>query len=204
MNGINLTPNSKLSKTAQRSVVTKSKDARAMRTAQSLKVSLLALLEIKNFDQITVREICEKTGIHYTTFFRRYASKEALLDDIAKHEIEFLHLLTVKIRSAADYHAGFHALCAYVDEHRDLWSTLFNGGAGPAMKEEWLRLSKMVALSEPRINTWLHPELGAICAATLIAETLAWWVAQPAGAQTVDEMAGVLLRLVNQTAMAPD
>lgn len=134
--------------------------------------------------------------MHYATFFRHHPSKEALLDDIAKDQIRQLNRLTLAIRGAEDYQAGFRALCAYVEEHRALWSTLLNGGAGAAMREEWLRQSRLVAASEAPVHSWLPVELGTICAASLIAETLAWWVAQPPGRHSVDDVARILHRLL--------
>jgi AcrR family transcriptional regulator len=165
---------------------------------------MLTLLQQKPFDQITVRDICAEAQVHYATFFRHHQTKESLLDTIAKDEIAHLNRLTLSIRDVEDYGAGFQALCAYVEEHRVLWSILLNGGAGSAMREEWLRVSMIVAQSETPLNEWLPRELGTICAATLIAETLAWWVGQPEGTYTVSEMAKILFRLLSTSIMAPD
>jgi AcrR family transcriptional regulator len=162
------------------------------------------LLQQKPFDQITIRDICAESGIHYATFFRHHPTKEALLDAIARDQIAHLIELTLAIRKAENFEAGFQALCAYVDEHRSLWSTLLNGGAGAAMREEWLRQSRKVAATETHLNSWLPRDLGTICSATLIAETLAWWLGQPADAYNVNEVARILYRLLSTSIMAPD
>ena len=65
-------------------------------------------------DRITIRDICEKAGVHYATFFRHHQTKEALLDYIAKDQIKQLNKLTLAIRETDNYEAGFCALCAYV------------------------------------------------------------------------------------------
>jgi AcrR family transcriptional regulator len=169
-----------------------------------LRKGLLSLLLRKPFDQITVRDICATAGVHYATFFRHHQTKEGLLDHIAKDQIKQLNKLTLAIREAADYEAGFGALCAYVADHRVLWSTLLNGGAGSAMREEWLRQSRRVAAAEPPINSWLPTDLGTICAATLIAETIAWWVGQPEKAYSPEAIAKILLRLLSGSVLAPD
>lgn len=182
----------------------KSTDARARRSGQALREALIALLEEQSFDQITVRSICKQAGIHYATFFRHHATKEALLDSIAREQIVNLNSLTLAIRENADYEAGFRALCAYINDHRDLFSTLLNGGAGAAMREEWVRQSQVVAAQEDPINSWLPADLGTVCAATLIAETIAWWVAKPADYFGVDEVAEILMRLLTTSIIAPD
>lgn len=165
---------------------------------------MLALLQRKPLDQITVRDICAEAQVHYATFFRHHPTKESLLDAIAKDEIAHLNTLTLEIRNAENYEAGFRALCAYVEEHRSLWSTLLNGGAGGAMREEWLRVSMEVAATETSVNSWLPRELGTICAASLIAETLAWWVGQPEGSYSVPQVARILYRLLSTSIIAPD
>jgi AcrR family transcriptional regulator len=187
-----------------RTTSSSSKDARALRSALALREAFLALLERKSLDQITIREICAEAGVHYATFFRHHQTKEALLDDIARDQIAHLNALTLAIRGADDYKAGFRALCEYVSDHRALWSSLLNGGAGGTMREEWVRLSLRVAAAEAPLNSWLPTELGTICAATLIAETMAWWVAQPEEAYSVDEITSILSRLLAASIMAPD
>lgn len=181
-----------------------SMDARARRSALSLREALLALLERKSFEQITIRDICAEAGVHYATFFRHHTTKESLLEDIAVVQITQLNDLTLAVRKASDFQAGFQALCAYVDEHRVLWSTLLNGGAGGAMREEWVLQSMRVAANEPPVSSWLPKDLGTVCAATLIAETLAWWVAQPAESYSINEVADILLRLLTTSIMTPD
>ncbi|WP_310532430.1 TetR/AcrR family transcriptional regulator [Novosphingobium sp.] len=182
----------------------RSKDLRAVRSGQALREALLALLPNTAFDQITVRDICNQAGIHYATFFRHHETKEALLNDIAKEQIRELNNLTLAIREADSYEAGFRALCQFVADHRTLWATLLNGGAASAMREEWLHQSQLVAAQEAQVNSWLPKELGTICAATLIAETLAWWVAQPEGAYSVEAVAQILYRMLVTSVISPD
>lgn len=174
----------------------RSKDARALRSGAALQSALLALLEEKSFDQITVRDICAKSGVHYSTFFRHHPTKESLLDGIAKDEISTLNKLSNAVRQASDFRAAFFALCQYVEANRDLWSTLLNGGAGPAMREEWLRQSMKEAANDHGAPAWLPKELGTICASSIIAETLAWWLGQPRGKYSAEDMSITLMRLL--------
>lgn len=181
-----------------------SRDARALRSATALREALLTLLQTRSFDQITVRDICATAGVHYATFFRHHQTKESLLDVTAREQIAQLSERAMAIRGSGDYEAGFRALCTYVEEHRDLFSTLLNGGAGAAMREEWVRQAKTVAATKPPVNHWLPLDLGVICAATLMAETLAWWVSQPAGTVSVDQITSILMRLLTTAIIAPD
>jgi AcrR family transcriptional regulator len=172
------------------------KDARAVRSSGALRVALLALLERKPFDQITVRDICAEAGLHYATFFRHHPTKEALLDAVAAEQIDTLVDLTLPMRKGNDYHFAWLELCAYVDEHRAIWSTLLNGGAAATMREEWLRRAKAVAEGHEPIGSWLPKELGTICSVSLIADTLSWWLAQDVGAYSVEQISKILDRIV--------
>lgn len=180
------------------------KDARAVRSGAALRDALLRLLERKPFDQITVRDICAEAGVHYATFFRHHPGKEALLDHIAAQQIVRSVELTLPIRDAGDDRGSLDALCAYVDEHRALWSILLNGGAGAAMRAEWLRQARIVAETRDAVGTWLPKELGTICSTSLIVETMSWWLAQPEGSYGADQVAGILERLIAGSTMARD
>jgi AcrR family transcriptional regulator len=180
------------------------KDARAARSSAALRQALLRLLEGKAFDQITVRDICAEAGVHYATFFRHHSGKEALLEDIAADQIATLVDLTLPIKEATGDRMAFHALCAYVDEHRGLWSILLNGGAGASMRDEWLRRARVVAEHTPQVGSWLPKELGTICSTSLIADTISWWLAQPADEYSVEQVAHILDRLVASSTLAKD
>lgn len=170
-------------------------DARALKSGRALQAALLALLERKPLEQITIREIAAEAGVHYATFFRHHQTKESLLDAVAADQIERLVALTLPVFDNVDGHASVMALCAYVDEHRTLWSALLTGAAG-AMREELRRISRAVAAERARQDAWLPPELGVRASTSLIVETLTWWLALPAGTVSLAEVAAILHRLL--------
>ena len=178
------------------------KDVRAVRSSGALRTALLTLLERKPFDQITVRDICAEAGLHYATFFRHHPSKESLLDAVAAEQIDTLVDLTLPMQDDSGEEWAWSAVCAYVEEHRALWTTLLNGGAAATMREEWLRRAKAVAEEREPIGSWLPKELGTICSVSLIADTLSWWLAQPAGAYSIEEISKILDRLVTSATLS--
>lgn len=115
-----------------------------------------------------------------------------MLDDIATEQIRHLNELTLAIRNTRDYRSALRELWRYVDANRVLLSTLLNGGAAPAMRAAWVSHSMKVAQVEGQGDSWLPMKLGTVYAATLIAETIAWWVAQPPGSQSIDEVDDIL------------
>lgn len=57
-------------------------DQRVRLSKQLLRNALILLLEGKNINKISVREICEVADINRTTFYRYYSSQYDLLEDI--------------------------------------------------------------------------------------------------------------------------
>jgi AcrR family transcriptional regulator len=181
---------------ADRSSTSSVRDARAVRSSEALQSALLALVERKPLEQITIREIAGEAGVHYATFFRHHPTKEALLDQVAAQQIERLVALTVPVLDYVDSNAAVVALCRYVDEHRTLWAALLRGGAAATMREELLRISRNIAAERAPSDSWLPLELGVNCSVSLIFEVLAWWLAPPNSGVAIEQVAGMLDRLL--------
>lgn len=169
-------------------------DARMRRTRKALHDAMLVLLERKQFDQVTIREIAAEAGIGYATFFRHHSSKAQLLEEVAAEEIAHLMALTLPLLNATDTRVACLALCRYVHQHRALWSALLTG-AGGAMREEFIRLATQnsALLGDPR--SWLPVELGAIYGVTATVEILTWWL-RGHDEFSVEQIAEIVDRLV--------
>lgn len=154
-------------------------DARAIRSREALRAALLALIAERPFDQITIREITAEAGVSYPVFFRRYATKDQLLEDVATEEVRRLLALSMPIFDADKKSESVWELCRHIDDHRLLWTRLLTGGAAPMMREEFKRIAKEIGASMQE-NPWLPLELGAAFAASGLFEILAWWLSQPA------------------------
>ena len=154
---------------------TKPDDARAQRSIDALRAALLELIERKPFDQISIKDITETAGLSYPTFFRRFESKEELLEHIATEEVRTV--LYLGQSAITDRHRPESAklMCEYVQEHRKLWTALLTG-ASSAMRTEFMRVSKEIADSRPRTNPWIPIELSVPFVTSGIFEILVWWL----------------------------
>jgi AcrR family transcriptional regulator len=170
-------------------------DARMVRTRAALRRALLALLERKQFDQITVRDIAAEANIGYATFFRHHGSKTDLLKDVAEEQIGKLLALAMPLLVASDTRGSCLALCKYVHEHRALWSALLTGGAAGAMREEFIRQAMQQGTAQVQSSSWLPVELGAIFGVSATVEILAWWLRRP-DEFSVEAIAEIVDRLV--------
>lgn len=175
-------------------------DARQVRSRNALTGALLALLEEKPFDQLTIREITARARTGYATFFRHYPTKEALLADVAAGEIADLLSRTIPILYSANSFESTLELCRHVSEHAMLWSALLTGGAAGIVREEFIRQAQGLAESATSTHEWLPADLGTVHGTGSTIDILAWWLKQggdaPASTHTPEEVARILHRLV--------
>ena len=171
------------------------RDARLVRSRAALTGALLALLQDKPFEAITIREITARAGLGYATFFRHYPAKDALLADIASAEIAALLAMIVPSLQSADSGKSTLALCAWVDERRALWSALLTGGAAEPVRSEFIRQARLLPNTGGPGDSWLPADLGVVHGAGGTIAVLAWWLAQPMEFP-VERIAAILDRLI--------
>lgn len=153
-------------------------DARVLRTREALRDALLALLDDESFEQVTIREIASRAGIGYTTFFRHHPTKESLLQDLAAEEVRQLLEFVLSSFDTEDTRGASLGLFGYVDAHRSLWSTLLTGGAASTLREEFIRIARLVAADTPQASDWLPADVGVVLVASGTIELLSWWLGQ--------------------------
>lgn len=170
-------------------------DARQVRSRNALNAALLALLEERPFDQITIREITARAGTGYATFFRHYPTKEELLYDIASEEIAALLAMTVPILHETSSYKSTLALCTYVADRAALWSALLTGGAAAIVRDEFIRQARGLTDAGVEKQDWLPADLGVAHGTGSTFDILAWWLGQKRE-QSPEQVATILHRLV--------
>ena len=178
-------------------------DARQVRTRTSLLEALLRLVEVRPFDQVTIREIAKEAGIGYATFFRHYPTKDALLHDLAAGEIAALLKQALPVLFAVDTRQSCVTLFDYVAARRARWSALLTGGAAATLKQEFIAQAKRVADAEDEVGGWLPDELRIVFAVGATVEIIAWWLRQEPEF-SVNRIAEILDRLVVVPVIAPN
>jgi AcrR family transcriptional regulator len=167
------------------------RNRRSGRTRDTLRTAFLRLLERKPLEQVTVREIVAEAEINYTTFFRHYPDRDALLKDIGAQQISQLLAMTMPILFTVDSRASARALCAYVSEHRALWSVLLTGGAAMTLKQEFIRQAREVAANAVYTDTVIPADLRVVFCVSGTLEILAWWL-EHGEEMSVDHIAQIL------------
>jgi AcrR family transcriptional regulator len=154
-------------------------DARARRSRAALQRALLEGIEKKPIDQISIREITAAAGVSYPTFFRNYASKEELVGDIAREEIDQILALMLSLLDKKDPHLSADAVCDYIQHRRALWTTLLTTSASAVMRDEFIRMARQIVRERGQFNVGLPVELAAAWVFAGLFEILAWWLRQP-------------------------
>jgi AcrR family transcriptional regulator len=170
-------------------------DLRQIRSRDLLRAALLSLLEKKTLEEISPRDIASTARVGYATFYRHFPTKEALLVDLARDEVDRMMRLAQPLTDAANTSAACYALCAYVDEHRTLWTMLLTGSAESLVRKEFLRAAREIAPTFSRPANAVPPELGVVLAVGSVVEFLAWWLAQR-NPMSVKRAASILDRIV--------
>jgi AcrR family transcriptional regulator len=170
-------------------------DARMIRTQESLRRAFLTLIQRKDLDDISIRDIVAEAGIGYATYFRHYASKSALLEAVVADEISELVDLSLPPLDPANTRESAIALFRHVDKHRALWLALLTGGAAGTIREEFAKVARHRGPTHIRLDTWLPTELGVLYGVAATIEIIAWWLRQ-GRAVPVEQIAEIHDRLV--------
>lgn len=166
-----------------------------VRTQEALRGAFLALIQLKDLDDISIRDIVAEAGIGYATFFRHYPSKSALLEAVVADEISELIDLSLPPLDPANTSESALALFRHVDRHRALWLALLTGGAAGTIREEFAKAARQRGPTHIRLDAWLPTELGVLYGVAATIEIIAWWLRQ-GRAVPVEQIAEIHDRLV--------
>lgn len=173
-------------------------DRRIRRTRKAICGALQQLLHETSLEQITIREIAEKADVSYTTFFRHYPDKEAVLADLANDQVVRLLdlcLPLVDVRNEETY-AACLATCKHIDKDRVLWTALLTGGAAGAIRTSFIERTLEMAADMPRAHDWLPLDIGTTIAVGITLDLLAWWLSRAKHAPP-EQIAAMLDKLLS-------
>ena len=160
-------------------------DLRVRRTHKLLWEALMAELSQRSFEQITVKEICERAMVHRTTFYKHYEDKYALLEQGIRQMYDALVAeVTVPPSAFSVDHPPpyFTHLFLHVAEHQHFYKLMLCGeGIGRFQKlvKDYLveqGEAKVRALTPPNQQLAVPPAMYVQYVAGAVISTLAWWL----------------------------
>ena len=112
-------------------------ESKYFNTAVRMDEALISILENKPFEYITVSEICERAGVHRSTFYLHYENTVDLLAEATQHIFNgFLAFFPAETDRITDRFTGcsladlnyispeyIHRFLSYVQENRRIFST---------------------------------------------------------------------------------
>src|SRR6266702_3376411 len=161
-------------------------DLRVRRTHKLLWEALMAELSERAFEEITVKDICERAMIHRTTFYKHYEDKYTLLEQGIRQMYDALVAEEVHVPPSAfsvDHPPPyFIRLFEHVAQHQQFYKLMLCGeGIGRFQKLVKEYLAEVAWAKESEL-TPTHQHLGVRAAMHVqfvvgaIFSLLAWWL----------------------------
>ena len=160
-------------------------DPRIQRTHALLLSALTELLHEKTFDEIRVKDICQRAMIHRSTFYTHFEDKRHLLTFGIQ---EFIDLLTDRLpcsENPAPFRQAIGQIFQYFFDRCQAYSKLFlnprNAEAKEIFLDEFTRVLTAQTLSHPAYSFYQREEIVVLCqffAGGLLA-VICWWLKDP-------------------------
>ncbi|MBE5756349.1 MAG: TetR family transcriptional regulator [Clostridiales bacterium] len=77
-------------------------ESKYFNTAVKMDNALLSILEVKDFDYITINEVCKKAGVNRSTFYLHYQNLYELLEETINYFMEKLFVKFSSIETISD------------------------------------------------------------------------------------------------------
>jgi AcrR family transcriptional regulator len=169
-------------------------DPRVRRTRLVIRDAFLDLVDLRGFNAITIGEIAQRAGVNRATFYRHYADKYALVEDIYEQASAALSSelgppgLELDAIDPEPTPAAWVQLFAHFERHAAIYRALLgkNGSAwfatrmrdsiqGALLERERQRELLPAHQGKPR-QTRMPKDIGALLIATLATGVVAWWL----------------------------
>lgn len=153
-------------------------DRRIKRTQKLLQEALISLTLEKGYDEVTIREITDRADVGYTTFFRHYPDKEALLADVLNlMKEEFQVVLTPDLIVSEPEKMGT-LLFEYVRANRDLCRVLLDSTNTMALLRpvQEMGLQEAERMFGPSADRHVMVDLAVNHLMTSLVMLIRWWL----------------------------
>ena len=176
-------------------------DQRVARTRQRLAAALIDLILEQGYESVTIREIVQRAGVGYATYFRHFPDKESLLLDALDLYLAELVAL-VRQQPAGDGVRAGQQLFAFVGSRPQLSRVfLLSASAGLTDRVIEAGMQSVFAGAMPRADADIPSELAAFHIASASLALVRWWLAHDMPYDP-DTMGAIYDRLVLQPALA--
>ncbi|MBZ0238401.1 MAG: TetR/AcrR family transcriptional regulator [Deltaproteobacteria bacterium] len=155
---------------------TSAPDRRVRRTLDALRAALVALMTEKDWDEISVQDICDRANVGRSTFYTHFDDKGALL--LAGFEDLRRQLRAHRGKERGQRLGWARGLIDHAYEQRDLFRALLGKRSGHLVTRRFRRLiAELIKqdLARPR-DERIHADAVVHYVAGAFLELLTWWI----------------------------
>lgn len=177
-------------------------DQRIIRTRARLATALLELTLEQGYEAVTIRDIVQRAGIGYATYFRHYADKESLLLDALGFYLAELIAL-IRQQPAGDGVRAGQQLFDFVGSREQLSRVflLSSTSAGLTDKVVAAGMQSIFESASPRADAEIPADITAFHVVSASLALVRWWL-EHAMPYPPAQMGVIYDRLVLQPALA--
>jgi AcrR family transcriptional regulator len=171
-------------------------DRRVRRTRDALGDALLALMQERRFETITVQQVLDRAGIGRSTFYAHYRGKDDLFLSDLEDFFEGMSTLLLRRREASNRVAPVRELFAHVAEMRQLRAALIaadklrdflelgQGYFARAIEQRLAEMSPSRTIAPQQRTAMANAFAGALLS------LMSWWVdhGAPASPEEMDDL----------------
>lgn len=152
-------------------------DRRVRRTRRLLTEALLELVRERPFEAITARDVTDRAGVGYATFFRHYASTEDLMRQVVDDLLGDLRTLLPPLTGSDPQRAGA-VIFGHAREHADLYRLLLRSDRSLNLVSDVLRggVESLGAAYEAKPRSRVPFEVAANHVIGSFVNLLGWWL----------------------------
>ncbi|RDB31933.1 TetR/AcrR family transcriptional regulator [Exiguobacterium sp. RIT594] len=173
-------------------------DRRIAKSQSAIKSAVLALMSLKNFDNITIQDIADEANLNRGTIYLHYTDKYDLLDKMIEEHIHELRVLC-HVASDMTFQEGNYIWYEYFEKHKLFFSTMLDSKGAPYFRKQFLEL--VVEEFGVEVNTstgknkGLHEDVILQFFAAATVGAVEWWFknGMPVSARIMAEQTGILL-----------
>lgn len=172
-------------------------DRRVKRTHRLLMDALISLSVERGYGNVTIRDITERADTAYSTFFRHYPDKDALLVAMIGEEVNALMSLTRQLKKKTPFEIG-RLLFEHVDSHEAFYRVILSGhGTNPVLDSVQEHLQQeIIRQYAPNGEPAFPIEIIAHQHMTAILALIQWWLSR-AKPYPVEEMARIYAEMIS-------
>lgn len=172
----------------------RTEDLRVLRTHTLLLRALSDLLQEKPFDEIRVKDLCQRAMVHRSTFYAHFEDKRHLLTFGMQAFLDDLTDGMPCSDNPAPFRQAIEKVFQYFLARRQEYAQLFldprNAEAKEIFREEFARVLTEQTLHHPAFTAYTREEIVVLCQFFVggLLSLITWWL-KPSTQRSVEEVA---------------